>query len=317
MSLEFVLYHCAQLGIALLLVQSLNVLWRAGLFSFGNHGFAAIGAYAAVIVLRLLVEGRSNWDLPHNGVRVAGHGVFLLSVIVGVLVAGLAGGLLGRLLRKLRDDYFAVATLVFAEIMQGIFSNWSYVGGPMGYEARYLFFANDKIEGLAYCGSFAALLTLLNALLYRGIAKAERWLAGGWVLAVESNEQAARATGIDVDRVRMGVLAVGAGIAGGAGAIVLHLNSMILPSDFSFANSLPVLVYVVLGGLRPRRCIVATIIVYIVYEFLKLRAGGLLGATVGAFVFQWRDVLLAAVLILAVVVPALVRRRLASVGARA
>jgi branched-chain amino acid transport system permease protein len=86
-----------------------------GVINFGQAGFMAIGAYAAIIFVVEL--GWSYWlALPASA---------LLTMIVGLLI--------GLPSLRLRADYFAIATIAFSEIVRDIAQNArDLTGGNQG-----------------------------------------------------------------------------------------------------------------------------------------------------------------------------------------
>jgi len=85
------------------------------LFSFGNAGFMAIGAYAAAIC-------SVQFALP-----------FPLAILVGAAMAGLVAWLLGSLTIRLRGDYFLISCLGFGECVRVLFN---YAQGITGDDER-------------------------------------------------------------------------------------------------------------------------------------------------------------------------------------
>ena len=86
-----------------------------GVLNFGQAGFMAIGAYAAIIFVVEL--GWSYWlALPASA---------LLTIIVGLLI--------GLPSLRLRADYFAIATIAFSEIVRDVAQNArDLTGGNQG-----------------------------------------------------------------------------------------------------------------------------------------------------------------------------------------
>jgi len=78
----------------------------AGLLNFGHVAFMAIGAYTTVL-------------LSMNGVPM------IFAVIAGMLLAGACGAFLGMATLRLREDYLAIVTIGFSEIVRFILLNWS------------------------------------------------------------------------------------------------------------------------------------------------------------------------------------------------
>jgi branched-chain amino acid transport system permease protein len=308
MKLELLLYHASFAGIAVLLTQSLSLVWRSNRFSLGHHGYFAIGAYAAGALLK--------WTLPAGRSAPAGladrlNGLLLLVFCLAgaALIAAMIGQLTFRLFARLRQDHFAVATLIFAEIVQNVLANWNYVGGALGLEVPYLVVRNGGDERLWYVCFYASLLAACNAVLYFAIARLNRSTYGLYLAAVKDDELAAELCGVDVLGLQRVIFTLACGVAGLAGGLFLHFSTLIVPADFSFVAGLPVILYVVLGGNSNGRAVVAALALYAGYEIIKLRFFGLFGEDLGKLAAEWKEALLAAVLIAAMVVPALLSRR--------
>ena len=262
--LELFFYHLPMLGVALLLALSLNLVWRAGLFSLGHYGFWAIGAYAAVIGIRLLGGLGKQGDEVWHGSR--GVMALVLALALAAALAGGAGYLLVRLFGKLSSDYFAVATLAFAEAVRLFVTNWDYVGASHGANLPYLVFDRgaDRIWRF-YLLHISCAWALVSALLawHRRI---DRSVLGLFISATHDDRLAARVSGVPVLKVERDVFAGSAAVAGLAGVISAFYSTSVVPSDFDFASGLPIVLYVVLGGRTTRGCLVATTCVYAAYE---------------------------------------------------
>ena len=93
-----------------------------GLFSMGHAGFMALGGYLATVLVK-------EYHFP-----------LLLGLMLGGLFAGLCSFIIGfpAFRSKLRGDYFAIATLGFAEAVRLILNNVKQIGnvalgGAYGY----------------------------------------------------------------------------------------------------------------------------------------------------------------------------------------
>ena len=92
-----------------------------GLFSLGQAGFMAIGAYVTAI-LTIPVEMRDSVYYM-NG--IAGwlhdlHAPMVVALLIGGLFAAAAAALIGIPILRLKSDYLAIATLGFAEIIRAL-----------------------------------------------------------------------------------------------------------------------------------------------------------------------------------------------------
>lgn len=307
MSLDLLLYHAALLGILALLVQSLALIWRTDRFSLGHHGFFALGAYTTAVFLRLVLPADFAGFPGGFRQRLAGLGLWVASIALAACIAALAGYVAACGLARLRGDYFAVATLILAEIVQNAMANWPFVGGGLGLEVPYLFLGNGPADSFRYVGFYAGLAVALNGALYFAIRRLESSLFGIYIHATHDDELAAELAGIDVRRLQFLLFALMTGVAGIAGSLFLHFTSLIVPADFGFNSNLPILLAVVLGRVGTGRSVAAAVAIYTVYELLKLRLFGLLGEGVGRAVADWKEVVFALVLILAILGPVLSR----------
>src|SRR2546427_7968636 len=86
----------------------------AGYVNFGTPAFFALGAYAAVFLIRSIKA-----PLP-------------VLIVAGGLVAALLGLGIGYLTLRLRGTFFSIATLALSVVLQTMIINWEYVGGSRG-----------------------------------------------------------------------------------------------------------------------------------------------------------------------------------------
>lgn len=95
-----------------------------GLFSLGQAGFMALGAYTTAI-LTIPVEMRANVYYV-NGIAPWLENVHLPMIpalILGGLVAAVFAALIGFPILRLKSDYLAIATLGFAEIIRAFLAS--------------------------------------------------------------------------------------------------------------------------------------------------------------------------------------------------
>lgn len=309
MDTAFILYHAAFLGIALLYTQSLNQIWRVNLFSLGHQGYAAIGGYTSIVVVRI-VYPHLGFAVPSGwGDRLLGGSLLFGSMFLGGVVAAGAGFLTARAMSRVRDDYFAVGTLVFAEVVQNILANADFLGGAQGVELPYLVYSNGLDERLAYVSLYAAIAVGMSAVLYAFLQLLDRSVLGRQIRAVNDDALAASMCGVDVAWVQRTVFAANTGVAGVAGAIFVNFVSIVVPDDFNFTTSLPIVLYVVLGRSSNSGCILAGSFVYVAYETAKLRAFGILGSSIGDWLAGSKETFFAMLLIFSVIGPVLVRSK--------
>ncbi|MEU9299406.1 branched-chain amino acid ABC transporter permease [Streptomyces sp. NPDC048269] len=252
----------ATLGVNILIFATvalgLNiVVGLTGLLDLGYVAFLGVGAYTAA-----LVSGSPNSPF---GV----HFPFWAALLVGAAASMVFGVLIGAPTLRLRGDYLAIVTLGFGEIFRISMNNLDGVSGPditngpngiagipnvdlFGFD----FGASHTIAGFTI-GRFAnyfllmLLITLIVIMVFR--RSAESRIGRAWV-AIREDETAAEAMGINGFRVKLIAFALGATLAGLAGAVQAHVNYTVTPDQYVFANAVPpnsafLLAAVVLGGM--------------------------------------------------------------------
>lgn len=205
------------LGINILLALSLYIPMSAGQISLGHGGFMAIGAYACAVLA-------SRVGMP-----------FAAALLAGGLAAAAAGLIVGFPALRIRGIYLIILTMGFGEIVRIFFLNFEPTGGPSG------------LTGIKP-------LTTLSAVTVACVAAAiiafqlRRSRGGRAMLAVNEDEVAAGAMGINVVAVKLASFAGGAFFAGIAGGLYAHHTLFIDPSAFGFHRSAEIFLSVILGG---------------------------------------------------------------------
>lgn len=227
------------------------VVGLAGLLDLGYVAFYAIGAYAYALCAEYL--GLSFWQcLP-----ISGAAAVAFSLLIG-----------GPVLR-LRGDYLAIVTLGFGEMLRIILINWQdFTHGPNGVTGIPrpnffgLTFAREAPEGTQTFHQFFNLeystehrliylyfLILILALVTNFFAMRLRQLPLGraWE-AMKQDEIACRALGINPASIKLSAYAIGALLAGIAGAFFATRQGFISPESFSFSETALIVAIVVLAG---------------------------------------------------------------------
>ena len=253
-------------AVYVILALSLNLVnGFTGLFSLGSAGFMAVGAYTsalltippaqkqAVFFLEPIIAPLANVQLP-----------FPLALLCAGLMAALAGFLVGWPALRLRDDYLAIATLGFSEIIRIVITNLqSVTNGPLGLRGIPRF-STTYVVWTAAVIAIAFMVALINS----------AW--GRSFRAIRDNEIAAQAMGINVARVKATSFIISAFMAGIGGALLAHLMMAIDPRLFAFILTYNVLLIVVLGGTGSiTGSVVGAMLVMISMEWLRFLDGPL------------------------------------------
>jgi branched-chain amino acid transport system permease protein len=225
------LVHLAVLaGIYIILTVSLNlIIGYAGQVSLGHAAFYGIGAYASALVAL-------NW-----------HFSFPLAALSAMLVAGGCGLALGLPTLRLKEDYLAIVTLGFGVIMDMVFLNLDFTGGPdglAGIPSPTFFGLSFKTAGL-YLIIVAVAVLLVLLLTWRLVNSYH----GRALRAIRDHEATAQVMGINTPAYKVVIFTLAAALAGLAGSLYAHYITFISPESFGLHTSILILAMVVLGGM--------------------------------------------------------------------
>ncbi|CTD13177.1 branched-chain amino acid ABC transporter permease [Streptococcus pneumoniae] len=211
-----------QIGINIILAVGLNlIVGFSGQFSLGHAGFMAIGAYAAAII----------------GSTSPTYGAFFGAMLVGTLLSGAVALLVGIPTLRLKGDYLAVATLGVSEIIRiFIINGGSLTNGAAGI----LGIPNFTTWQMVYFFVVITTIATLNFL---------RSPIGRSTLSVREDEIAAESVGVNTTKIKIIAFVFGAITASIAGSLQAGFIGSVVPKDYTFINSINVLIIVVFGGL--------------------------------------------------------------------
>ena len=168
-----------------------------GLYSLGQGGFFAIGAYFTTIVVTSL-----GWN------------VFLVLVIV-LLLASLIGIAVGAMSLRVSGLYFAITTFIFTLVLTVLATDLKITGGLQGLLGPAF---PDFPEGLEALGTPVAWCVMLALLLCVGFVWSIRQSPLYPVLlSIRDAERFAEAAGVRTSLIKIGVFGVSAAMAGGTG----------------------------------------------------------------------------------------------------
>ena len=233
----------------IVMAVSLNlVVGISGELSLGHAGFMSLGAFSGIVSSGWLLNG---FGMEDPTLRL------VLAIVVGGVVAGVMGALIGIPVLRLRGDYLAIVTLAFGEIIKNVM-NCVYVAVD-GQALRFGFLRNDLPGTLLLNGpmgavkvkaisTFAAgfLLVLFTLAVVLNLTNSR---SGRAIMAARDNRIAAEAMGINLAKHKMMAFVTAAVLAGMAGALYGLSMATLVPTKFSFNESINVLVFVVLGGI--------------------------------------------------------------------
>ncbi|MDO8478294.1 MAG: branched-chain amino acid ABC transporter permease [Candidatus Rokubacteria bacterium] len=211
--------------------MSLDLLMGyTGLVSFGHAAFFGLGAYATAVLLERGVL--SLWLCL--GVAAVAVGAYALTVSYFATAR--------------RGIYFALLTLIFAEVIYTFFRYTQTLGGSDGIQGLPPFevapgLAIDAPARLYYLVVAYLLLAYLTC---RVIVRSH---FGQVLVAIRENEDRARFLGYNVQRYKMGACLISAVLTGLAGALYPGRAAYATPDLLHWSISGEFLIMVMIGGL--------------------------------------------------------------------
>lgn len=214
-------------GIYAFIAFGLNTQWGlTGLINLGQVAFFAVGAYATALATK-------------SGVP------FSLALPLSAVVAGALGAFVAILTPRLREDYLAIVTLGFSELVRLIFLNEQWIAnGPDGITRIPRPFALGAAGSeLQFLGIVA--LILFIALLF--CLRLRNSPFGRVLMAIREDEIVAEAVGKATLSFKVRAFVVGAALAGIGGSFFATYLTFISPDMFGANVSILVLTAVLIG----------------------------------------------------------------------
>ena len=249
--------YVLRVATTMLMYSALALGWNfiggfAGYPSFATAAFFGLGAYASGVL------------------QTKGFPMMAAWILAGA-IAALFAAALGRAILHLRGHYFAIASLVVAEVLREVTNSaTSLTGGGMGLNLPVLSADVTTQARLFYYATFVVAATALAT-----AALVARDRLGFGLRCIQQNEDAAIVLGINTRRYKVVAFTLSAVFPGLCGAIYASWVNYIDPTDvYDVLLSVKPIVMVLLGGV-----------------------GTVLGAVYGAFLFLlmeelvWRNLL--------------------------
>lgn len=208
---------------------SLGLIGAVGQISLGHAAFVAAGAYVSALAAL-------NFKIPP-----------IFGILLAGFVTGLVAVLLGKVILRLRGVFFVLVTFLAGQVFNLVMLNWESVthganglvgipaisifGFSFGTRLRFYYFA---------LAAFVIVLTFIWALMRSQYGRAFR--------SIEENIRLAESNGIDVSHYQVVAFALGSGIAGAAGAAMIHYVRYLSPDSFTFNDSVAYITMLVVGG---------------------------------------------------------------------
>jgi len=233
-----------------------------GLLNLGQAGFMSIGAYAMGMLV--VDAGWSIWA----------------AMPAAIVVAVLAGLLVGLPSLRLRSDYFAIATIAFAEIVRYTFQNAEFAGGNqgiLGFDDEWRALAGWLSDPLAAIGLggqsqlpilLAVWIVFLLCLVLLRFLQKSPW--GRVLKAIREDEEAVAALGKNVLAYKLQSLGIAAALAAIAGFFLALNVTYLYPSEFDPIFTFFGYAVLILGGFASYGGVVlGTIVLWSLIEGLR------------------------------------------------
>jgi branched-chain amino acid transport system permease protein len=224
--------YALRLGTTMLMYGVLAISWNfiggmAGYPSFASAAFFGLGAYAGAVAQKLGVPLALAWGL-------AGVAALLFAAALGLA------------LLRLRGHYFAIASLVVAEVLRELVNAATdLTGGGMGLNLPIPRMASIEAQATFF---FYAMLALV-AVSFGVMLLVNYSRLGFGLRCIQQNEPAADMLGVNTTLYKVAAFMLSGVFVGVAGAIYASWVHYIEPPDvFDVLYSVKAIVMVLLGG---------------------------------------------------------------------
>ena len=228
-----------------ILALSLGLIWGfGGILCFGQAAFFGLGAY--VYAISAINFGESTVPM-------------ILSVVIPAIFAGLLGAMM--FYGRLNDVYFAVITLVVTLILFKFMNSTAgpeYVignarlGGFNGIPGFQTLNVPGRPDSYIWGDQYFFFCAIVSGIIYLAVIALLKSSFGRIAIGIRENETRMSLLGYDVRAHKTKLFAVGAAIAGLAGALFANWAEIVTPSLFSLGQSAEIIIWCIVGGLGTR-----------------------------------------------------------------
>ena len=223
------------IGLYIVLALGLNIVMGfTGLLNIGHAAFYAVGAYTTAILM--VNYGISFW----------------LTIPVGMFFGVLLGIVLGFPTLRVRDDYLAIVTLGFGQIVYITANNWmGLTRGPRGIPgipAPRLGFSDFQIVLDSYPAYYYLILLFIFITIYACVRLRDSRVGLAW-MAIREDEDVAAVMGINLVYYKTMAFGFSAALGALAGSFFAVFQSFVSPNSFTILESVIIITIPILGGL--------------------------------------------------------------------
>lgn len=227
------------------------VLGKAGMFNMGHALFFGLGGYTTAVL-----NSTFGWPI-------------LATLPLAILIPAIGGVLIAGPIVHLRGDYLLVTTIGFNIVfVQAVQNNiFGVTGGPNGIfalDSLRLFGRNLDSPMAIYYAAFLVLLLTLWVMRNLETSKTGRALH-----YLREDHIAAEAIGINTRIYKIFAFALGAGLAGLAGAIYAVQYAAVSPEAFDFMQSVLFFAIVIVGGSSVPGVLIGVLVMFVLPEVFR------------------------------------------------
>lgn len=217
------------LAFALFAIAYNLVLGFGGLLSFGHAAFFGLAAYTAAHALKI-------WGVPP-----------LAGLLLATMASAALGLVFGLLAIRRHGIYFAMITLALAQMVYFVFVQVPFTSGEDGVHGV----PRGAVLGLSLSSNITMyyFVLVVFALGFWLVHRTVHSPFGHVMNAIRQNPDRATSLGYEVDRYKLLILVVSAGLAGTAGALKTMIYGLASLTDAHWHLSGEVVLMTLLGGL--------------------------------------------------------------------
>ncbi|MDQ4061219.1 MAG: branched-chain amino acid ABC transporter permease [Pseudomonadota bacterium] len=225
------------------------VLWRAGLISFGQALYYAVGAYTVALVSRA------------TGLTDA-----VLLVALGCVVAALVAFLVGFMLARYREIFIAMLSLALSMILYGVLVKTEALGSTDGFNVSAATFLGYVPRGGMQVLALFWFTLAVAAAAAVAIAAYLRTVAGSLAVPLRDNEIRVEYLGVSATRLVHLKLIIAGLLAGLGGALTALVVAHVDPDMAYWTTSGGFVFVAILAG---PSSVVATFVGALLFELLR------------------------------------------------
>lgn len=226
---EYYLSQLVFIGIyGIVAVGLMLLVGITGQVSIGHAAFLGVGAYTQAY-------------LYNSGVP------FFVALPVAAVVSAVTGIVVGLPALRVKGMYLSIATLAFGFIVEEAFARAdSLTGGNTGKQLSSLQIAGFNFDDPVRFYFLVVVICVLSVLCVMNLLRSP---TGRAFVAIRDSEVSAQSMGINLARYKTIAFSLSAALTGVAGALYAHKMRFISPDQFTFLQSIELLMMVVIGGL--------------------------------------------------------------------